>query len=295
MKPGSFNVVLAYGELMSPMRFAVDIAPLGDLSDPRAVMRLAGAAEQSGWDGLSIWDSLGLSMGTSAADPFVTLAAVAAQTQRLRLITSIVAVARRRPQLVVQAAASLDLVSDGRLILGVGAGEDKPDFEAFGETHDRSVRIARMDESLEIIDTGLRGHELDHPGGHLVAIDAVLGPRPMQRPRPPMWLGVLRPEGVRKAARWDGWIAVAMNEDGSSMSMTPDDLAGQASVAFAEREARGIAGEPFDIAVLGVAGLDGTSVADYSDAGATWWLESLSPMRGSIDELEAIVRDGPPR
>ena len=66
-------------------------------------------------------------------------------------------------------------------------------------------------------------------------------------------------------------------------------------VAFAEREARGIAGEPFDIAVLGVAGLDGTSVADYSDAGATWWLESLSPMRGSIDELEAIVRDGPPR
>ena len=61
-------------------RFAIDIAPLGELSDPRAIMRLAEAAERSGWDGLSIWDSLGLSMGTAAADPFVTLAAVAART-----------------------------------------------------------------------------------------------------------------------------------------------------------------------------------------------------------------------
>ena len=276
-------------------RYAIDIAPLGELSDPRAIMRLAHAAERSGWDGLSIWDSLGLSMGTSAADPLVTLAAVAAQTERLRLITSIVAVARRRPQLVVQAAACLDLISDGRLILGVGAGEDRPDFEAFGETHDRSVRIARMDEGLEIIDAGLRGRELDHTGEYLVAIGAVLGPRPVQRPRPPMWLGALRPEGVRKAARWDGWIAVAMSEDGGSMSMSPADLAGQVSIALDERETLGIVGEPFDVAVLGVAGLDGARVADFSEAGATWWLESLSPMRGSVDELEAVVLAGPPR
>ena len=279
---------------MSRMRFAIDIAPLGELSDPRAIMRLAEAAERSGWDGLSIWDSLGLSTGTAAADPFVTLAAVAARTERLRLITSIVAVARRRPQLVVQAAACLDLVSNGRLILGVGAGEDKPDFEAFGETHDRSVRIARMDESLEVIDAGLRGRELDHTGDHLVAVGAVLGPRPVQRPRPPMWLGALKPGGVRKAARWDGWIAVAMSEDGGSMSMLPHDLATHVSVALHERETRGTLGEPFEVAVLGVAGLDGTSVADFREAGATWWFESLSPMRGSVDELEAIVRRGPP-
>jgi alkanesulfonate monooxygenase SsuD/methylene tetrahydromethanopterin reductase-like flavin-dependent oxidoreductase (luciferase family) len=276
------------------MLFAIDIAPLGELSDPRVIMRLAEAAERSGWDGLSIWDSLGLSMGTAAADPFVTLAGVAARTERLRLITSIVATARRRPQLVVQAAACLDLVSDGRLILGVGAGEDRPDFEAFGETYDRSVRIARMDESLEVIDAGLRGRELDHTGDHLVAVGAVLGPRPVQRPRPPMWLGALKPGGVRKAARWDGWIAVAMSEDGGSMSMLPHDLARHVSVALHERETRGTLGEPFEVAVLGIAGLDGTSVADFRAAGATWWLESLSPMRGAVDELEAIVRRGPP-
>ncbi len=124
---------------MPKARYAIDIAPLGHLSDPLAILRLARAAEESDWDGLSIWDSLGLSMGTSAADPFVTLAAVAVSTERLRLITSVIAIARRRPQLVVQAAGTLDLLSAGRLVLGVGAGEDRVDFEAFGEPGARLI------------------------------------------------------------------------------------------------------------------------------------------------------------
>jgi alkanesulfonate monooxygenase SsuD/methylene tetrahydromethanopterin reductase-like flavin-dependent oxidoreductase (luciferase family) len=279
---------------MSPIRYAVDVAPLGHLSDPRAILRLAVAAEESGWDGLSVWDSLGLSMGSTAADPFVTLAAIAARTERLRLITSVVAVARRRPQLVVQAAASLDLVSDGRLVLGLGAGEDQPDFESFGETHERATRIARMDEGLAIIDAGLRGQTLDHQGDHLSARGVVLGPRPQQRPRPPIWLGALKRGGVRKAARWDGWIAVAMSEDGSAMSMSPTTFAELVDVTRVERAASGQAGRAFEIAVLGVNGLSGLEAQAYADAGATWWLESLSPMRGTIDELEALVRDGPP-
>jgi len=280
---------------MDTLRYAIDIAPLGDLSDPRAIVRLARAAEESGWDGLSIWDSLGLSMGTGAAEPFVALAAIAAQTERLRLITSIISVSRRRPQLVIQAAATLDLVSEGRLVLGVGAGEDKPDFEAFGESHERTARIGAMDESLAVIDAGLRGQQLEHDGAYVTARGVVLGPRPLQDPRPPMWLGALRPGGVRKAARWDGWIAVAMSEDGSSMEMSPARFAELVALAHTEREVLGRAGEPFDVAVLGIAGLDGITAGDFGRAGATWWLESLSPMRGSVEELEAIVRDGPPR
>lgn len=280
---------------MSSLSYAIDIAPLGYLADPRAIARLAVAAEASDWDGLSIWDSLGLSMGTAAADPFVTLAAIAAGTERLRLITSVVATARRRPQLVVQAAASLDLISEGRLILGVGAGEDEPDFEAFGESHDRSARIERMDEALAIIDAALRGQSLDHRGTHLTAEGVVLGPRPLQQPRPPMWLGALKRGGVRKAGHWDGWIAVTMSEDGSSLAMPPEAFGELLDVARDERAAAGKAGEPFDVAALGVAGWGDVSPADFADAGATWWLESLSPMRGSIDDLEAIVRAGPQR
>ena len=88
------------------MRYAIDIAPLGALSDPHTIVRLAVAAEAAGWDGLSIWDSLGVSLGTSAPDPFVALAAVASATTRLRLIASVIALPRRRPQLVAQSAAA---------------------------------------------------------------------------------------------------------------------------------------------------------------------------------------------
>ena len=79
------------------MRYAIDIAPLGDLADPVPIVRLAVAAERAGWDGLSTWDSLGASMGAAAADPFVALTAVASATERLRLILSVVALPRRRP------------------------------------------------------------------------------------------------------------------------------------------------------------------------------------------------------
>ena len=285
-----------YAPGMDAPRFAIDICPLGDLSDPRAVLRLALAAEESGWDGLSIWDSLGLSMGTTAADLFVTLAGIAAQTHRLRLITAIVAMARRRPQLVVQAVGTLDRLSDGRLILGLGAGEDQPDFEAFGESHDRATRIGLMDEGMAIVDAGLRGVLLEHEGPRLTARGVVLGPSPVQEPRPPIWLGALRPGGVRRAARWEGWMGVAMSEDGSGMAMSPEAFADLVAIFVAERQTLGRAGEPFDITVLGVSeGAGDRPARAFAEAGATWWLESLSPMRGSLDELEAIVRAGPPR
>jgi len=279
---------------MSSLRAAIDICPYGELADPRAIVRLARAAEESGWDGLSIWDGLGLAMGTVSADPFVALTAVAAATSRLRLITSVVALARRRPQLVVQAAASLDLVSEGRLVLGLGAGEDEPDFTAFDDPYDRPTRIGRMDEGLAIVDAGLRGERLAHAGPLLRAEDVSLGPRPLQQPRPPIWLGAMRPGGIRRAAHWEGWVVGGLSDMGDAMSLSSQDLAARATVLAEERAALGRAGQPFDVAVLGLTSLAG-DLAAWQEAGATWWLESLSPMRGPIDDLEAVVRAGPPQ
>lgn len=277
------------------MRFAVDVAPLGDLADPEAIVRVGRAAEASGWDGLSIWDSTGVSMGTVAPDPFVALAAVAAATERLRLIASVIALPRRRPQLVVQAAATLDRVSGGRLILGVGAGGDPGDFEAFGEVVPLAERVARMDADLAVIDPWLRGEtaRVDGPG----AADVRVGPRPLQEPRPPIWLGGMRPGALRRAARWDGWIAIATSDDGSSMVLEPAAFQEMVERVHAERATAGRARGPYDIAVFGFTdpGEPGrTVVRAYTDAGATWWLESLSPMRGSLEALLAIVEAGPP-
>ncbi len=278
------------------MRYAIDVAPLGELSDPRIIARLAVAAEAAGWDGLSTWDSTGTSMGAEAADPFVALSAVAAATDRLRLIASVIVLSRRRPQLVAQAAGSLDRLSGGRLVLGIGAGNDPGDFLPFGDPFDAAGRIARLDEAAVIVDRLLRGERVAHHGPAFFLDDAAIGPRPVQQPRPPIWIGGTRPGAIRRAARWDGWIGIAVSEDGSRMEMTPDGLAERVGRLRAEQAALGREGEPVDVALFAYSGPDEAGmVAAFEDAGATWWLESLSPMRGSLDVLLARVQAGPPR
>lgn len=278
------------------MEYAIDIAPLGELSDATAIVRLARTAEEAGWDGLSIWDSTGVSMGTSSADPFVSLAGVAAATERLRLILSVVALPRRRPQLVVQAAATLDRLSGGRLVIGCGAGGDPGDFAAFGEPADAASRMPRFDEAIDLVDALLRGETVGHDGPGFVVRDAAVGPRPVQQPRPPIWLGGMRPGALRRAARWDGWIAIAVADDGSGISLSPEAFGEKVERVRAERAALGRDAEPFDVAVFAFSDPYGPELAQtYAAAGATWWLESLSPMRGSLDDLLRIVAAGPPR
>jgi alkanesulfonate monooxygenase SsuD/methylene tetrahydromethanopterin reductase-like flavin-dependent oxidoreductase (luciferase family) len=278
------------------MRYAVDIAPLGELADPQAMVRLAVAAEAAGWDGLSTWDSLGVSKGTYAPDPFVALAAVASATTRLRLILSVAALPRRRPQLVAQSAATLDRWSGGRFVLGVGSGGDPGDFEPFGEPFEAKARTALMDESLELVDGYLRGRSVEHDGPGFVARRVAVGPPPTQQPRPPIWLGGMKPGALRRAARLDGWIGIATSEDGSAMVLTPEAFGEMVARLNGERATAGRVDEPFEVALFalsepGDAGL----VARYAAAGATWWLESLSPQRGSFDRLLERVEAGPPR
>jgi alkanesulfonate monooxygenase SsuD/methylene tetrahydromethanopterin reductase-like flavin-dependent oxidoreductase (luciferase family) len=277
------------------MQFALDVAPLGELADPLVLVELGRATEQAGWDAFSTWDSLGVATDTAAPDPFVALAGVAAATERIRLMASVIVLPRRRPQLVAQSAATLDRLSNGRLVLGIGAGGDQPDYSRFGESWDGADRIARMDEAAGIVDRLLRGERLTHRGAGYVVEDVTVGPRSVQRPRPPIWMGAFRPGGIRRAAHWDGWIAVTVAEDGTSLGMAPDALAERIALARVEREAAGLGGAPFDVAVYGHAGLGGFGPADYAAVGATWWLENVSSTRGSIADLRRLAEAGPPR
>ena len=270
---------------------AVDIAPLGDFAHPAVLAEIAAAAEESGWDGFSTWDVLGIAQGDRAPDPFVVLAAVASSTRRLRLILSVAILGRRRPQLVAQSAGTLDQWSKGRLILGVGAGGDREDFESFGEDNDVKRRVALMDESVELIDAWLRGERVNHEGPEYVARDVAIGPTPVQRPRPPIWLGGSKPGARRRAARWDGWIPVATDGAGTGMEMTPDQLSERVDSIRVERERLGRSAEPFDVAVFGYL-YSGTERA-WAEAGATWWLETFTPGRASVEETLRVIRQGP--
>jgi alkanesulfonate monooxygenase SsuD/methylene tetrahydromethanopterin reductase-like flavin-dependent oxidoreductase (luciferase family) len=127
---------------------------------------------------------------------------------------------------VAQAAATLDRLSGGRLVLGVGAGGDRPDYEAFGEDWTSAVRVARMDEAVEIVDAFLRGESVTHAGPDFPIDGVGIGPRPAQQPRPPIWMGAFRPGGIRRAARWDGWIAVTTADDPRVLGMPPSGAGG---------------------------------------------------------------------
>jgi alkanesulfonate monooxygenase SsuD/methylene tetrahydromethanopterin reductase-like flavin-dependent oxidoreductase (luciferase family) len=275
------------------MRFGIDIAPLGELADPILIADLGRSAEAAGWDGISIWDSLGLGMGTYAPDPFVALAGVAAATTHLRLILAVAVLGRRRPQLVAQSAATLDRLCGGRFVLGVGAGGDPGDLAAFGDSAPGAELVARMDAGLRVIEPWLRGEaaRMDVPGASGEPV--VVGPPPLQRPRPPIWLGGMRPGALRRAASLDGWMGVGLNEELSAMALTPDDVAVRVARLHEERAAIGRDGG-FEIALLGRSDrLEPGALSAYEAAGVSYWLESLSPMRAPVDQLREVIDAGP--
>src|SRR5918911_1561068 len=118
------------------MRRGICLANIGTYADPRVGVELAQAAETAGWDGVFIWDHLAFVWGAPAADPWITLAAIAAATSRIRIGTAVTPVARRRPQVLAHEIATLDRLSGGRVIFGAGLGGGHGEFARFGEDED---------------------------------------------------------------------------------------------------------------------------------------------------------------
>jgi alkanesulfonate monooxygenase SsuD/methylene tetrahydromethanopterin reductase-like flavin-dependent oxidoreductase (luciferase family) len=263
------------------MRYGICLANIGTYSDPRAAVRVARAAERSGWESVFVWDHLAFVWGPPAADPWVMLTAIAAATERVRIGPAVTPVARRRPQVLAQTVATLDILSGGRVIFGAGLGGSESEFGRFGEPTDSKVRAAMLDEGLGLLRRFWTGAEVEHHGEHYTVDGVTLAPRPLQEPLP-IWIGGNRNPSLRRAARWDGWIADSAAPTGVTLS--PEDVA--RSIAFIGR------GDDFEVAVLGQS--DRADPAAYERAGAGWWLENLHDLRGSLDELLRLVEAGPP-
>src|SRR6266581_5786086 len=273
------NSTTALDSNVTPVHYGICLANIGTYSDPRVGVRVAEAAEASGWDGVFIWDHLAFVWGPPAADPWITLAAIASATASVRIGTAVTPVARRRPHVLAQTVATLDVLSGGRVIFGAGLGGSAPEFGKFGEPTDAKVRAAMLDEGLELLRRYWSGEEVTHRGEHYAVAGVTLAPLPVQE-RLPIWIGGNRPASLRRAARWDGWLADGADPTG--MTLSPDDIA--RSIATIGRS------DSYDVAVLGE-GERGEPAA-YAEAGATWWLENLHDRRGSIDDVLALVQKG---
>lgn len=266
------------------MRHGLCVASIGSYGDPRSVVRLARAAEESGWEAFFLWDHLAFAWDEPACDPWVTLAACAAATERILLGTAVTPLARRRPQVVAHEVASVALLSGGRFVLGAGLGGKPREFAAFGEDPDDHARAELLDEGLDVVARLLRGERVSHRG-RLVVDDVALAPLPPERV--PVWIGGASRPALRRAARWDGWLADGADSD--RIRHPPGWVA-----AGLERIRRAREGDaPFEVAFIGYA--DQADLAAYADAGVTWWLESVHDRRGDADAMQELVRAGPNR
>ena len=261
------------------MRFGITLPPFADFSDPRTLAQLAHDAEAAGWDGFFIWDAIFFDPTFHpAADPWVSLAAVAMQTERIRIGTLVTPLARRRPWKLARETVSVDRLSNGRLTLGVGLGDPVQwDFGFFGEETDPKMRAHRLDEGLEVL-TGLwSGEPFSYEGEHYHVKEVTFHPTPVQSPRIPIWVGGWWPNKppLRRAARWDG---VSPGKWGGNI--TPEEWRELLDYVRKYRTAS----TPFDAVNFGATpGDDPSQAADmvrlYAEAGVTWWIESVDPWR----------------
>ena len=143
------------------MKFGISIMNFGIYSDFDGLIALAQDAEEAGWDGIFPWDHImHIPRQSSVIDPWIALSALSAHTKKIWLGPMVTPLARRRPWKVARESVSLDHLSKGRLILGVGLGSTvNHDFKRFKEETDKKLRAEKLDESLEIyMDCGKGSH-----------------------------------------------------------------------------------------------------------------------------------------
>jgi alkanesulfonate monooxygenase SsuD/methylene tetrahydromethanopterin reductase-like flavin-dependent oxidoreductase (luciferase family) len=261
----------------------------GDFGSASLLVELAREAEACGWDGFFIWDHL--QFIEPAADPWVALTAMALRTQRIRLGPLVTPLPRRHIGKLAREVATLDHLSKGRLIFGVGAGyPDFPEYAAFGDESDPKRRAAMLDEGLEVLAALLGGQPVDHHGVHYRIACNAFQPA-VQQPRVPIWVAATWPaeRTIRRAARWAG--IVPMEKQGFVTGTA--DFARIVSMIESERGGR----DGFDFIRFGATrdSRDRDTVAASAEAGATWWIESINIGPGSLEAAWARLRDGPPR
>ncbi|WP_216909421.1 LLM class F420-dependent oxidoreductase [Nocardia noduli] len=197
----------------------------GSLLDAGPLPEVAAAAERHGFDGFSLsehpapgakWLASG---GHQTLDPFIALAFVAAATQRLRLITYLTVAPYRNPMLLAKTAASLDILSGGRMTVGMGTGYQKSEFHALGVDFDE--RNVLFDEALDVLPQHWSGEPFSYTGTHFSARDVVARPRPIQQPIP-LWIGGNSALSRRRVAqRAQGWIPMSGGAELSTTARTP--------------------------------------------------------------------------
>jgi len=281
------------------MKYGINIPNFGWFGDIDTLVEIAVEAEAAGWDGFFLWDHMLVfkqdDMVLPFVDPWIALTAIACNTKKIRLGPLVTPLPRRRPWKVAREALSIDHLSKGRFVLGVGIGAP-PDveFDYFGEVSNVKKRADMLDEELDII-TGLwSGEPFSFKGEFYELEKMTFLPKPKQEPRIPIWVGGGIPNKApfRRAARYDGVVPVHSKWP---EPVTPQLLEDVLQIIKSERGDM----KNYDIVVCGAttgtdSKRDSETLESWLQAGVTWFLEDINGMRADINELRERIRAGPP-
>src|SRR5204863_3780754 len=188
------------------------LSPLQSGGDFDATIAECERGEAAGFD--SVWLGEHHNSILLYPAPLVGLAAIAARTRRVRLGTGVLLLPLYHPLAVAEEAAMVDVISGGRLILGIGAGYAPEEFAAFG--YSIKERGSRLEESALLLQRLWTEENVTHHGRHFHLDNVTVAPRPLQHPRPPMWFGAWAETAIHRAARLgDAWLvgpSASLNE-----------------------------------------------------------------------------------
>ncbi len=208
------------------MRTGYALPQVGPVAGPEALARVARAAEDSGYDSLWVLDRLLYPTEPRSAypaaadgvlpeqyqrtlDPVGTLTWVAALTEKIKLGTSVLCLPFYNPVLLARSLATLDLLSAGRLRLGVGSSWSPDEFEAAGVPF--AERGGRTEEAITVLETLWKGGTVGHQGRYFSVPESVLSLRPVQQPRPKIYMAAYAPVTLKRAGeRADGWMPAGL-------------------------------------------------------------------------------------
>jgi hypothetical protein len=263
----------------------------------RTVADFAHDAEQAGWDGFFVSEPVW------GIDAWVSLAAAALRTERIRLGTDLTPLSRMRPWKLASETVTLDHLSGGRVTLAVGLGAIDTGFGEFGEQTDRKTRAELLDEGLDILNGLWRGQPFNYDGKHYQIKETTFypPPSPVQQPRIPIWtVGAWpRTKSMERVLRCDGILPCVVEKSGQRSDLTPDHIRAIAEYVAANRTLE----TPFDIVMEGETPGDDRAKAaalvnTWAEAGATWWIESRWELVDAADGLKRVrerILQGPPR
>ncbi|MFX1277783.1 MAG: LLM class flavin-dependent oxidoreductase [Promethearchaeota archaeon] len=279
------------------MKFAVYTPNFGNYNNPLYFAEMAKEAEKYGWDGFFLWDHMVFMEGlnVNVLDPWILLSAITMKTKKIKIGPLITPISRRRPWKLAREVVSLDQLSNGRLIFGVGLGAPDYDFVTFGEEFDNTLRAKKLDEGLDVLLGLLSGKDFSYEGDYYQIKNVKFIPTPVNN-KVPIWVAGMWPnkKPFLRASKFDGVFPIHANWP---QELTPAEV--KQIINFINQNRMN--SSQYDIIIAGNTPNNPSeaynAIKPYKEVGVTWWCENINLLRfkNSTEKMIERIRYGPPK